>query len=378
MKFAIAVIDDGLSSETIPNQAFRHVYKNGVIELESDKISSFSHGSFCAAIIRKCAPYAEIGSIRVLDGDGMGKVDALIAALNWCAEQKIKVMNLSIGSVQPCDIPALYEAVNGVVKSGGIIIAACKNGCNVSFPASFPMVIGVRADESMTGKQFAVTPDPNGGIDFSASARHDIVLIPGEEPMAITDFNSYAAPVVTAVVYDILSSAKCGDSLSEIREELYRQGGGKTMAGKDYLETVQCFAGFPIKEKVPVVVFGGGDSKELMQGIAGKFLEDNYLPLLFSRYEENCSSECFSVPMGLFHIADIGQFDNQCHAMANFYNADIILAVVCETEMDSPEIDVVITTQELGTGQMLDTRYLYADGKDLDDLYRRLMVLLEG
>ncbi|MCL2717518.1 MAG: S8 family serine peptidase [Lachnospiraceae bacterium] len=363
----LAIIDDGISKETITNLKFNLSCENGILQEESDEISCFSHGSICAAIVRRYAPQAEIGSIRILSKDGWGTLEDLIAALNWCIVNKIKLINLSIGSIQACDVPILYETVNKVAESGGIIIAACKNGHNVSFPASFANTIGVRADKSLIGPRFTVSQNPNGGIEFSASAFHEVNLSPMIESFKVSNFNSYAAPVISAVTYNLLSSASCGDSLEELRTELYRKAG--SLNNTCYLKTIQYFRNQNISDVYPAAVFLGNESNVLMRVIAEKFLNDNYLPLLFSQSADDCSTECF-------YLDDIDSLNNRCNEMAEFYGADLILAAVNNNEIGDLKSDVIIIS-DMKIDERPGNVYIYSEGADITDLYNQLMAILE-
>lgn len=361
MKLTIAVIDDGISKETISDLEFKLVCKNGILREDSSEISFQSHGSICAAIIKKYAPQAKIGSIRILSEDGRGEPEDLIAALNLCIDLKIKLINLSIGSTQACDIPLMYETVNRVAENGGIIIAACKTLHNISFPASFMNVIGVRAGEALSGSQYIMNREPNGGIEFSANASHDVIVSSATEAFSVSEFNSYAAPVISAVVFNLLFQDKCGDSLSEIRAELING------AGPDILDSeLNCNA---LVENVPVVVFVGNQYRAIIRKVAGKFLDDNYLPLLFSQFTEDCSAEC------LF-LDDLDALKNRCHNMADFYSADLILATIGEDDVNDLEADVVIIDE--WKREIPGTVFLYSDGKNIDELYNQLIAVLES
>ncbi len=151
MELCIAVIDDGVSAVTVPDLCFDlEVSESNDLTKSLKTIHPHSHGSICAAIIRKYAPQARIGSIRVLKETGRGSLNALLLALKWCGGHGVKVIHLSAGSVQAVDVLPLRDAINEVNEKGCVVVAACKNGRNVSFPASFDNVIGVKADERLS------------------------------------------------------------------------------------------------------------------------------------------------------------------------------------------------------------------------------------
>lgn len=66
----IAIIDDGVSTASTPNLLFSlHVNAHGLIRTFKGYIDPLSHGNICSAIIQKYSPYAQIGSIKILDSD---------------------------------------------------------------------------------------------------------------------------------------------------------------------------------------------------------------------------------------------------------------------------------------------------------------------
>jgi len=371
MRYEIAVIDDGVSMDVIPDLNFRLVFKKGFIVEDKKIVSHMSHGSICAAIIRKYAPQSEIGSIRVLHKYGIGNLDALLKALEWCVENEIKLIHMSIGSTQSSDYPALRKMVNKVVENGGIIIAACKNGCNVSYPASFSNVIGVRADWTLIGSQYIINKIPNGGIELSASACHDLNLLPDAEQYTVTKYNSFAAPVISAHIFNLLASKNYGDSLEEIRKELYSRINQTYVDDKSFLKIVHYFDDCIVLNNVPVVVFGGSKWEKILYVIAGKFLDDNYMPLRFSQSAESCSDECF-------YIEDITFLNQQCQGIADFYSADIILAVISEYRLNDIRADVFVYDHHLKINDEKTNCIIFSDGNDIDGLYNQLLTILES
>jgi len=366
----IAIIDNGLSREVILNMQFHLIYSKSRIREDDTNVEIHSHGSICASIIKKYAPQAEIGSIRILNDDGRGKPDGLLAAIKWCIENKIKLIHLSIGTIQACDIPMLYEVVNEAVENGCIIVAACKNECNVSFPASFNNVIGVRADESLIGQNILLNKRPNGGIEFSAGGIHDVFLSSDMPIYTTPNSNSYAAPVISANVYNLLVSENSNLTYPEIRDKLIKLTGKTNQYSNPYIDTSNYFRESIHSKHIPLVIFHGVEFKSLIQSIARYLLNDNYLPLILSQNVNDCCDGCF-------YIEDIAFFKDACYAMAEFYSTDIVLAAVNENNFPEINPEVIITNYNEVISNS-NSIIIHANGASHEELYKQLINKLEN
>ncbi|WP_185967573.1 S8 family serine peptidase [Clostridium sp. HBUAS56010] len=203
----IAIIDDGVSTASTPNLLFSlHVNAHGLIRTFKGYIDPLGHGSICSAIIQKYSPYAQIGSIKILDSNTKkGDCFKLKKAIFWCIEHNVKIIHLSLGTVSASDYSSLLNIINQAYENGIIIISACKNGSNFSYPATFSNVIGVQCDPQLQGDAYyAKTPNYHG-IDFFSSASHELKELQSTPYQGLTPVcNSYAAPVITAKIYAIL------------------------------------------------------------------------------------------------------------------------------------------------------------------------------
>jgi len=79
------------------------------------------------------APGAELLSLRVLSGDGTGRVSDVIAAIEWAIENRarhrIRVLNLSLGHATTSDYrdDPLGQAVERAVRAGLVVVASAGN-----------------------------------------------------------------------------------------------------------------------------------------------------------------------------------------------------------------------------------------------------------
>jgi len=103
----------------------------------------YGHGTFVAAAAAGgagagseytgMASGASLLNARVLDSDGQGTVETVLAGLNWVATHarthNIRIVNMSIGAraVESYKYDALCRAVRGLVNSGILVVVAAGN-----------------------------------------------------------------------------------------------------------------------------------------------------------------------------------------------------------------------------------------------------------
>ena len=94
-------------------------------------IGSDGYGS--SATYRGVAPYSDIVSLRVLNGQGQGSTSDVIAALDWLlvhgAEYNVRVANLSLGKAveEPAADDPLVAAVEAVWDAGITVVCSAGN-----------------------------------------------------------------------------------------------------------------------------------------------------------------------------------------------------------------------------------------------------------
>lgn len=357
----IAILDDGVSKTVIEDLLFDYEIKScGGLVMNKQKVNSDSHGSICASIIRKYAPEAKIGSIRILNSKGRGSIKALLAALRWCAGHRIKIVNLSAGTDRMCDILPLIHAVESFRSRGGILVAACKNGKNVGFPASLNGVIGVRAGNGLKDDEYICDEQP-GGIDYIASGEHYLSIMGIEETTIAS--NSYAAPVISAHLYKALNENKPMPKTNIKTAD-------KQINGADYMRGALAeLAGIalPESEVRPVIACLGKKSSELAYKLAHRFLSDGYLPLVCSCKAEECYSENL-------RIDSTRDLDDRLQRLAVYCDADLIIAALGESPIQNLHKDAIVIGRY--------ARRIYANEQEtltcglLNSIYRKVKQMI--
>lgn len=115
-----------------------------------------SHVSGTIAAVRNStgvvgvAPEATLWGVKVLDANGSGTFANVIAGIQWAAEHKMDVANMSLGASRGNQ--ALADSVTNATKAGVTIIAAAGNsGGAVGYPAAYPECIAISASDIRDG-----------------------------------------------------------------------------------------------------------------------------------------------------------------------------------------------------------------------------------
>lgn len=208
-KIKVALIDSGAATahddlrkirfgvDLINKKANTHTWNEDVI----------AHGSHCAGLIagaengwgiRGFAPEAEVHVCKLFPG---GLVSQLIDALEYCIENQIDVVSLSLGGIQPSE--ALEQQINRAKRAGvACIVAAGNSGGPVQYPGSSPNVLTVGAigrlnefpPESYHAQTITSQIDADGFFSpaFSCYGLEVDVCAPGVAVLSCVPPNNYA------------------------------------------------------------------------------------------------------------------------------------------------------------------------------------------
>ncbi len=232
----IAIIDDGINEGLFDIGDLKYnieiTSELNIIERKGYNKYLPSHATTCAAIIRKYSPYAVLSSIKILNNKRRGLPEQLVKSIEWCADVGIRIVNLSLGTVHYKDRHVLRNVVNKAVKKGLIIIAACSNNNIITYPSCFSSVIGVKCDldNELREGEYIYNYNACDGIDVTACCGHLLRKNNGDEFYS-SICNSFATPLVTAKVCEIIKSNK-KIMLEEIKLKLFE--GATKRAGKVY------------------------------------------------------------------------------------------------------------------------------------------------
>lgn len=195
----VAVIDSGVHGD--------HPHVGGVSggigiaadgRVDPDYVDRLGHGTAVAAVIREKAPAASIYCIKVFDRELAATGKALVAAIEKAIEQRVQIINLSLGTQNRDHEPALTSVVQEAAHAGAIVIAAGEQDGVRWLPGALPGVWPVMLDWTVPREECRVQLRSGAAPVFYASGFPR--PIPGVPPERNLKGLSFAVANVTGLV----------------------------------------------------------------------------------------------------------------------------------------------------------------------------------
>jgi subtilisin family serine protease len=172
-KVKVAVIDTGVDY-THPEIAPNYVGGYNAISTSTLPMDDHGHGTHVSGTIGAIkdakgvvgvAPKVSIYGVKVLDKNGSGTYSDVIAGIEWAANNKMNVINMSLGGRQGTD--SLKKVIEIAYKSGITIVCAAGNDSGaVNYPAKYDESLAISASNSSDGLAYFSSRGPE--IDFIA------------------------------------------------------------------------------------------------------------------------------------------------------------------------------------------------------------------
>jgi subtilisin family serine protease len=155
------------------------------------------------------APKAKLVIAKSLGDDGGGSDESIADAIDWCIEQKVDIINMSLGA--PAKYAHLFtkteKAVKKAYENNIVVICASgnENASKVGIPARYEEAIAIAAVNSK--KQRANFSNKGPTLDFAASGV-DIISTFLDNTYASLSGTSMASPQVAGLAALIISEHK--------------------------------------------------------------------------------------------------------------------------------------------------------------------------
>jgi len=167
MSLKIGIIDTGIDAYYANNIQGAYIFEapTGEIIVRTDSVQDTSgHGTMCYRIIKETCPNTDFFIVKIFNGWPFTKENILIKAIELCIEQKVSIINISLGIQTETISDELHELLNlartlniAVISSGHINNKTC-------FPACHDKVIGVGLSLNTDRKKIVYLPHAN--IEF--------------------------------------------------------------------------------------------------------------------------------------------------------------------------------------------------------------------
>ena len=170
------------------------------------------HGTAIAALLHEQAPKAQLIAVKVFDRTLATNRDSVIRAIDWCLQNEIDIINLSLGTANPAHRIQFEDAVRRIGALGKAIVSAHDVNGALALPGCLPGVIAVVPDTTCTDVIRVLKPgEPSESAkraELSASKSEKIIFsatpYPREIPGVPRERNlhgvSFAVAHVTAAL----------------------------------------------------------------------------------------------------------------------------------------------------------------------------------
>lgn len=206
----IAIVDSGIDTgnkgfnNILGGVCFEYNLKEESVIYSSNYHDENGHGTLCSSVIKKLMPNAGMFIVKILNEDAKTNSRVLIESLKYLLNTNIRLINLSIATVEEDFKHELNEICDLLYKNGKIIICSLDNKSNKSFPAVFQSVIGIR------GSNFGFSNDYwyNSNYEIQCVADTTPILVSGlNNTYTMFGGNSKATALFAGIILSILNMA---------------------------------------------------------------------------------------------------------------------------------------------------------------------------
>ena len=191
----VATIDSGVNPyhpHVQPIAGGIHITADGFNESYEDFLG---HGTAVAGAIREKAPDAAIYAVKVFDRELVTSGKILLRALDWCLDNDMDFVNLSLGTLNRTYIADFTKRVGRAQHLGTLIVAAYEMNGLAALPGSLDGVAGVVLDFNCPRSQYVERENHTGRTVYAAAGYpRDI---PGVPPRHNLQGISFAVANVT-------------------------------------------------------------------------------------------------------------------------------------------------------------------------------------
>lgn len=200
----IGIIDSGLNcaaagiaEAAVVGKKFWRNAKGDIMHKNDAYADEMGHGTRCAGIIAEAVPNAQYHVAKIFQHSLATDVEVLVAAIYWCIEQAVDIINISLGIRSKTIHPALQAACDRAFDQGIVMVAAANNDNQVCFPAYYHKVLGVGHAVPSNGAAYLWVPH---------SAVECYTVPPATHLPLEASSTSFCCPVITSLAAQLMEA----------------------------------------------------------------------------------------------------------------------------------------------------------------------------
>jgi len=225
----VAIIDSGIDLEH-PDLVSSIVPGKNFVETDMPPFDSGEHGTHVAGIIAAndnkfgvvgVAPDCKIMPLKVLNSYGQGKMEHVVEAIRYAADNGADIISMSLGCRNPVD--SVLEAIKYASSKNTVCFVAAGNAGSTKqllYPAAYSECISIGAvDEQSMRADFSCT-GPN--LDFVAPGVKIFSTVP-KSSYAFLSGTSMACPFAVGVAVLVLAEQRLNNPSAKLSIDEYRK-----------------------------------------------------------------------------------------------------------------------------------------------------------
>jgi len=279
----VAIVDTGIDY-THPDLDENYAGGADFVNNDSDPMDDHGHGTHCAGTVAAeddglgvvgVAPEALLFGVKVLSATGSGSWSAIIAGIEWAADNGIQVTNNSYGgSGHPGSI--VQAAFDNSYAAGVLHVAAAGNsgacpppGDTVGYPAKFSSVLAVAATTSTDARACFSSTGPDVEIAAPGSSINSTRRGGGYTFMSGTSMASPHVAGVAALVLggNVMTNVEARQRLRDTADDL-GAAGRDVEFGFGLVDADEAAGSGPINQMPQVTITSPTDGSRVDSGVA--------------------------------------------------------------------------------------------------------------
>jgi subtilisin family serine protease len=222
----VAVIDSGV------NAAHPHILGPvktimlGAAHSGGSQEDRLGHGTAVTAAIQEKAPDAEYFAVKLFGSSLRATTSLLIEAIEWAVENRMDVINLSLGTGKIEARERFQALVDRARSAGSVLVSARVNNLHPMLPGSLPQVIGVDVDWNVPRNRYRIETTDGSCAFFASGYPRSLPGVPRERNLngisfAVANMSGFVAracELVRVRSFDTICSALAAEISSRVPE----------------------------------------------------------------------------------------------------------------------------------------------------------------